>query len=61
MTGRDRQSLTHLALQGRLPLEIQCVRIANVEIPNQKRIECSLTYIYGIGFPTARKILKDTV
>jgi small subunit ribosomal protein S13 len=31
-------------------------RIAGVNIPNQKRLEIGLTYIYGIGQPTARKI-----
>jgi len=32
-------------------------RIAGVTIPNEKRIEASLSYIYGIGFSTAKKIL----
>jgi len=32
-------------------------RIAGVNIPEQKQIEISLTYIYGIGRPLARKIL----
>ena len=31
-------------------------RIAGVNIPNQKRLEIGLTYIYGIGQPTARRI-----
>src|SRR5437763_14927565 len=35
-------------------------RLLGVEIPADKRIEASLTYIYGIGFSTARKILKQT-
>ncbi len=35
-------------------------RIAGVDLPNEKRIEAALTYIYGIGFPTARKILEAT-
>lgn len=35
-------------------------RIAGVELPRDKRIEVALTYIYGIGLPTARKILKAT-
>jgi small subunit ribosomal protein S13 len=33
-------------------------RIAGVDIPRDKRIEISLTYIYGIGRSTANKILK---
>ncbi len=32
-------------------------RIAGVDLPNDKRIEIALTYIYGIGRTTARKIL----
>jgi small subunit ribosomal protein S13 len=33
-------------------------RIAGVDIPRDKRVEVSLTYIYGIGRPTSNKILK---
>eukprot|EP00210_Caulerpa_lentillifera_P004238 g4042.t1 len=57
VTHRPESSRT---LKSRSPLEINCARIVNVEIPNKKRIECSLTYIYGIGFSTAKKILQDT-
>lgn len=35
-------------------------RIKGVDIPNEKRIETSLTYIKGIGVNTARKILDET-
>jgi small subunit ribosomal protein S13 len=31
-------------------------RIAGVNLPNQKRLEIGLTYIYGIGQPTAQQI-----
>jgi small subunit ribosomal protein S13 len=31
-------------------------RIAGVNIPQQKRLEIGLTYIYGIGQPTARQV-----
>jgi small subunit ribosomal protein S13 len=31
-------------------------RIAGVNLPNQKRLEIGLTYIFGIGQPTAREI-----
>jgi small subunit ribosomal protein S13 len=31
-------------------------RIAGVNLPNQKRLEIGLTYIYGVGQPTAQKI-----
>ncbi len=33
-------------------------RIAGINIPLNKRIEIGLTYIYGIGQPTSRKILQ---
>ena len=33
-------------------------RIANVNIPSDKRLVVSLTYIYGIGLPSAQKICK---
>ena len=35
-------------------------RIAGVDLPNDKRIEIGLTYIFGIGDATARKILSIT-
>ncbi|MBM3382290.1 MAG: 30S ribosomal protein S13 [Betaproteobacteria bacterium] len=34
-------------------------RIAGVDIPRNKRIEVSLTYIYGIGRKTAQKLLDS--
>ena len=35
-------------------------RIAGVDIPNQKRVDIALTYIYGIGRKTAQDILAAT-
>ena len=35
-------------------------RIACVELPNQKRVEIGLTYIYGIGRTTSNQILAKT-
>jgi small subunit ribosomal protein S13 len=35
-------------------------RIAGINIPLNKRVEVGLTYIFGIGPSTARKLLKDT-
>lgn len=35
-------------------------RIAGVDLPREKRIEAGLTYIYGIGATTSKKILADT-
>ncbi|MBI5814626.1 MAG: 30S ribosomal protein S13 [Nitrospinae bacterium] len=34
-------------------------RIAGIDIPREKRVEVALTYIYGIGPSTARKILGE--
>lgn len=34
-------------------------RIAGVDIPRDKRIVISLTYIFGIGRPTAEKVLAE--
>ena len=35
-------------------------RISGVNLPNEKRIEIALTYIYGIGLTTSQKVLKET-
>ena len=35
-------------------------RITGVDIPNQKRIEIALTYIYGIGLKSSKDILAKT-
>ena len=35
-------------------------RIAGVDLPNEKRVEIGLTYIYGVGKVTANKILEAT-
>ncbi len=35
-------------------------RIAGIDLPREKRVEIGLTYIFGIGRPTANKILKET-
>jgi small subunit ribosomal protein S13 len=34
-------------------------RIAGVDIPREKRVEISLTYIFGIGLPTSQKVLAQ--
>lgn len=34
-------------------------RIAGVDLPREKRVEAALTYIYGIGFTSSKKILKE--
>jgi small subunit ribosomal protein S13 len=34
-------------------------RISGIDLPREKRIEIALTYIYGIGLPTAKKILEQ--
>ncbi len=35
-------------------------RLSGIDIPREKRVEISLTYIFGIGRPTSQKILADT-
>jgi small subunit ribosomal protein S13 len=35
-------------------------RIAGVDLPNDKRVEIALTYIYGIGKTTSTRILTDS-
>ena len=35
-------------------------RISGVDIPNQKRVEYALTYIYGIGLKSSKDILAKT-
>ena len=35
-------------------------RIAGVDLPREKRIEVALTYIYGIGTTTAKKLMVKT-
>ena len=34
-------------------------RISGVNIPNEKRVEIALTYVYGVGLTTAQKILTE--
>ncbi len=35
-------------------------RISGVDLPNNKRVEIGLTYIFGIGLTTSKKILAET-
>ena len=35
-------------------------RISGVDLPNEKRVEIGLTYIYGIGLTSSKKILEAT-
>ena len=34
-------------------------RISGGDLPREKKVEIGLTYIYGIGLPTAQKLLQD--
>ena len=34
-------------------------RIAGVDLPREKRVEIGLTYIYGIGLSSSKRILKE--
>ena len=45
--------------QAETRLIFQMARLLGIEIPNEKRIEASLPYIYGIGNPTAKKVLEE--
>ena len=36
-------------------------RLFGIEIPNEKRVEASLCYIYGIGPSTAKKVLEQAL
>ena len=36
------------------------VRLVGVDLPQNKRVEIALTYIYGIGLTTSKKILQAT-
>ena len=35
-------------------------RISGIDLPREKRIEIALTYIFGIGNPTAKKLIAQT-
>ena len=35
-------------------------RIAGVDLPRDKRVEIGITYIFGIGLTTAKKVLETT-
>jgi small subunit ribosomal protein S13 len=35
------------------------VRISGIDLPNEKRMEIALTYVYGIGLTTSKKILGE--
>jgi small subunit ribosomal protein S13 len=42
-------------------LEVELMaRISGVDLPRDKRVEIGLTYIYGIGLSTSKKILDET-
>ena len=34
-------------------------RIAGVDLPREKRVEVGLTYVFGIGLPSSKKILAE--
>jgi len=34
-------------------------RVGGINLPNEKRVEIALTYLYGIGLPLSQKILKE--
>ena len=46
--------------QRRGDLQVRAARVAGVEIPNNKRCETALTYVYGIGPTSAKAIMAAT-
>src|SRR3989338_838185 len=36
------------------------MRLFGINIPDEKRIEISLTYVYGLGLTTSRRVLRET-
>ena len=38
---------------------VTMARISGVDLPREKRVEVGLTYIYGIGLPSSKRILKE--
>lgn len=62
-TEREGYSRAYRRLSSRttlIPPRIVMARLFGVEIPNEKRIEASLSYVYGIGQPTAKRILEQS-
>src|ERR1035437_1552451 len=49
-----------LADQARKKKEGTVARISGVDIPREKRLEISLTYIYGIGLTSSQRICDST-
>lgn len=35
-------------------------RVAGVDLPREKRVEVALTYVFGVGRSTAKKVLRET-
>jgi len=35
-------------------------RVAGINLPNEKRVEIALTYIFGVGITTSKKVLTDS-
>lgn len=45
--------------RSRVPLKVVAARVGGVEIPNNKHVEYSLRYIYGIGPTTAKALVAE--
>ena len=50
---------THVTSSVKAEKELAMARISGVDIPREKRLEIALTYIFGIGRPTAIKMCKE--
>jgi small subunit ribosomal protein S13 len=42
-----------------MEVTVTMARISGVDLPREKRVEIGLTYIYGIGLPSSKRILKE--
>jgi len=42
-----------------MEVTVTMARISGVDLPREKRVEVGLTYIYGIGLPSSKRILKE--
>jgi small subunit ribosomal protein S13 len=56
----SRENAGDIAAPVEVPRRLPLARIAGIDLPNEKRIEVALTYLYGIGPSTAKKIIAGT-
>jgi small subunit ribosomal protein S13 len=54
-----RLSLAHILIYFKRRFLHSMARISGVDLPREKRVEIGLTYIYGIGRPSSKRILSE--